>query len=107
MPKDPTKTKKKKESPFRIVMVRHEEDRYTFDFSILKNGDPIDDDYVVKWDFGDGNKSRELEPTYTYTEDGNYTVGCKVRKKKDRPEDDDRAMPDDDADPPDEDVTVP
>lgn len=47
---------------------------------------PIDESYKVKWEFGDGGKSTKLNPTYTYTKEGIYSVslsvtspiGCKI-----------------------------
>ncbi len=34
--------------------------------------------YSYEWDFGDGNTSDEQNPTYTYTDAGNYTVTLTV-----------------------------
>jgi gliding motility-associated-like protein len=47
---------------------------------------PIDDTYKVSWDFGDGNKSTKINPSHTYTKEGQYSVslsvispiGCKI-----------------------------
>ena len=47
---------------------------------------PIDESYKVNWEFGDGGKSTKLNPTYTYTKEGIYSVslsvvspiGCKI-----------------------------
>ncbi|MBL7813514.1 MAG: gliding motility-associated C-terminal domain-containing protein [Saprospiraceae bacterium] len=35
---------------------------------------PFDSTYKIKWDFGDGNGSTALNPTYTYLKKGNYPV---------------------------------
>lgn len=43
--------------------------------------EPIDSTYKVLWDFGDGTngpESRELSPTHTYTEPGDYTIKLSV-----------------------------
>jgi gliding motility-associated-like protein len=39
---------------------------------------PIDSTYDVTWDFGDGNMSKEISPTYEYTEDGTFTVSVNI-----------------------------
>ncbi len=35
---------------------------------------PIDDTYDIEWEFGDGGRSGEISPTYTYEEIGTYDV---------------------------------
>lgn len=55
------------------------------DFSSL-NGE-FTDDYILRWDFGDGNTSDEIRPVHVYSEPGNYTItvfaqnifGCEVQ----------------------------
>ncbi len=40
--------------------------------------EPINDDYDILWDFGDGNTGTEISPTHTYTSPGTYTVSLEV-----------------------------
>lgn len=39
---------------------------------------PIDDSYVLEWDFGDGKKSDEISPKHTYMETGIFDVSLKI-----------------------------
>ena len=49
---------------------------------------PIDDTYDIVWDFGDGGTSQAISPSYTYLEEGTYSIyvgitspiGCFVEK---------------------------
>jgi len=40
--------------------------------------DPINEDYTIMWDFGDGNTSSELSPTHLYESEGTYTINLDV-----------------------------
>lgn len=39
---------------------------------------PLDEDYMVDWDFGDGGESEELSPTHTFEDDGLFDVKIKI-----------------------------
>jgi len=39
---------------------------------------PIDNTYKISWEFGDGGKSNQVNPTHTYTKEGTYTVSLSV-----------------------------
>ncbi len=39
---------------------------------------PIDSTYDIVWNFGDGGSSTGISPTYTYEEEGSYTVDLSV-----------------------------
>jgi gliding motility-associated-like protein len=39
---------------------------------------PINEEYAVVWDFGDGNTGTGLSPTHIYTEEGIYTVTVSI-----------------------------
>ena len=45
-------------------------------FTNLSN--PVNDDYQIFWDFGDGNTSTIFTPTHTYTEEGVYSVSLDI-----------------------------
>src|SRR5690606_27456954 len=55
-----------------------------FDFNVLNSF--ITDDYIIKWDLGDGSTSDKVQPNHTYNTPGVYSVqldienafGCKV-----------------------------
>lgn len=40
--------------------------------------EPINEDYILEWEFGDGETSDEISPTHTYTETGVYSVYLKI-----------------------------
>ncbi len=40
--------------------------------------EPINDEYTVNWDFGDGNSTTSIDATHQYTEAGTYTVNVEV-----------------------------
>ena len=39
---------------------------------------PIDEDYIVKWTFGDGNTGEDISPTHIYEETGRYSVNVEI-----------------------------
>lgn len=39
---------------------------------------PINEEYDITWDFGDGNKSDEISPTHIYEKEGVYSVSVKI-----------------------------
>lgn len=39
---------------------------------------PINEDYDIRWDFGDGNTSDEISPTHVYEEEGVYSVSVSI-----------------------------
>jgi len=39
---------------------------------------PINEDYDIRWDFGDGNSSDEISPTHIYENEGVYSVSVKI-----------------------------
>ncbi len=39
---------------------------------------PINEEYLITWDFGDGNFSNDISPTHVYEEIGNYTVSVSI-----------------------------
>jgi gliding motility-associated-like protein len=39
---------------------------------------PVNEEYQVTWDFGDGEKSNEISPTHIYDELGVYTVSLEI-----------------------------
>ncbi len=40
--------------------------------------EPIDDTYLIEWNFGDGNTSSTVSPTHTYTEPGLFDVSLAI-----------------------------
>lgn len=40
--------------------------------------EPLDDRYLVEWDFGDGGTSNAINPTYVYESPGNFDVSLSV-----------------------------
>jgi gliding motility-associated-like protein len=48
----------------------------TITFNNLSN--PIDDTYTLEWDFGDGGTDTVISPTYTFQEDGIFSVSLKI-----------------------------
>ena len=36
--------------------------------------EPINEDYLIDWDFGDGGSSMDLSPTHVFTEAGTYSI---------------------------------
>jgi len=45
-------------------------------FNNLSN--PVNEDYDILWDFGDGNTSTEFSPAHTYTEEGTYSISLDI-----------------------------
>ena len=39
---------------------------------------PIDETYLIEWDFGDGAKGSEISPTHTYETAGTFSVTVEV-----------------------------
>lgn len=39
---------------------------------------PVDENYGIRWDFGDGNSSTDLSPTHVYDQLGKFTVALEV-----------------------------
>ncbi len=40
---------------------------------------PVNDEYSFEWDFGDAGTSTERDPSFTFEESGNYSVGLTIR----------------------------
>lgn len=51
---------------------------FTVKFSAEQSKDFDGDDLTYAWDFGDGEKSTEKNPTYTYTKSGDYKASLTV-----------------------------
>lgn len=48
------------------------------DVSFENLSSPIDDNYSVRWEFGEGGKSEAISPDYRYPEPGSYSVSLSV-----------------------------
>ncbi len=65
-------------SPVNIMVQQIDERTYGFMPQLVQNvadGTPL----LYEWEFGDGGKSLETNPTYTYATGGTYTVSLHVR----------------------------
>lgn len=40
--------------------------------------EPVNSDYEIFWDFGDGNTSSEFSPSHTYTKEGTYSIALDI-----------------------------